>query len=205
MCVAEHFFPCQLPQLRCFRSSFLSIPQTMLYVFAISGAPWLKVGITSQPSAWDRVRRGFWTNAHPAEVCGKLGFDGLVLLALFQGGLALERLVQSRFPADSYEFWHSVRLPGILEMLRSEAVEIPAGNWPPRPEGAECADHRPCCGGRAYDCFDCARVFATWSQLKQHRAGAHSKLPKVPCPSCGGLVKHARNMKAHQKICRGRR
>ena len=174
----------------------------MLYVFSLPGGAWVKIGFTT-----GRVRmRGFWMNAHPPEVCGRLGFDGLVLLALFQGGLALERLVQSRFPADSYEFWHSVRLPGILEMLRSEAVEIPAGNWPPRPEGAECADRRPCCGGRAYDCFDCARVFATWAHLKQHKADVHSGKGKpVECLSCMKVIKQARNMKAHQKICRGRR
>ena len=171
----------------------------MLYIFAISDAPWVKAGWTNHSSPWHRVLRGLWSNVHPLERCGKLGYGGIELLALFEGDLALEQALHRALPADSFEFWRRDRVPELLAALAElGAVALPL---PPKPEWTEPADaaRRPCCGGPSYPCFVCDQVFGTWYHLKQHKAGVHNGRA-VECVGCGKQIQHVRNLKAHRKV-----
>ena len=177
----------------------------MLYVFAIGAEPWVKFGYTNHPNPWRRVIRGFWSNAHPPEVCGHLGYGDLELLALFEGGLAEEQALQHHVPADFFEFCRRSRLPLILAALGEMGVA--ALPLEPKPDWTEpTPTRRPCCGGKQYRCARCPATFATCAHLKQHVRDKHiNQDVRTCCPKCGKGVKHARNLKAHQasKACRG--
>jgi hypothetical protein len=69
----------------------------MLYVFKVIGAPYIKVGYTSC-CPWRRIASGFWSNVHPSECCGKLGWKDLELLAVFPGSLKDEAALKSAIP-----------------------------------------------------------------------------------------------------------
>ena len=56
----------------------------MLYVFKVLDTPFVKMGFTDS-CPYRRIAVGFWSNLHPAECCGKLGWSNLHLLALFKG------------------------------------------------------------------------------------------------------------------------
>ena len=166
----------------------------MIYIFAIDGTPWVKLGFTSYTNPWDRVRRGFWTNSHPKELCGRL--SDLVLLHAFEGNLQLEAAIQSLFPPDHGEFWCLHRLPEILKLLRTMTTELDNIWEPLRPESDE---KMPCCGGRPNVCYRCSRAFARWHQLQSHIHHVHMKR-RVQCPKCGKSM-YERNLKRHQSIC----
>ena len=174
----------------------------MLYIFSNAGAEeWVKFGFTGHFNPWHRVLfRGLWLNAHPVELCGKLGYGGVELLALFEGDLALEKALQLRLPPDSFEFWKRARLPELLTALAEMgAVPLPL---PPKPLSGESEEpRRPCCGGKVFGCFDCPRSFATWQHLRQHKAVHSGKA--VECVRCGKTIQHVRNLKAHRKVRRG--
>ena len=133
----------------------------MLYLFAVGS--WTKLGFTTQRDPWRRAQDGFWSNAHPTELCGLLG--DIELLACFEGDLDLEKTVQFLFPPDHGEFWRD-RRQVLLAFLRLVAPELPA---PPKPMMAYFAHERqPCCGGRMHKCFQCGVAFGRYHRLQQH-------------------------------------
>ena len=71
----------------------------MLYVFAIEGTQYLKVGYTCG-CPWGRVRDGFWCNVHPEECCGKLGWENLRLLVLAPSTMVDEQLLHDRVGSE---------------------------------------------------------------------------------------------------------
>ena len=115
----------------------------MLYIFRIRGERWIKFGYTAT-SAWDRARRGFYTNAHPTELCNNL--HKLLLLATYEGDLTLESHVKQHLPPDHCEFWKLHGLPDIMCFLNQITKEIlnPWTQIQPEPTPTE---KMPCCGG----------------------------------------------------------
>ena len=58
----------------------------LLYLFKFSDG-WVKLGVARCP--YERLQRGFWHNAHPAALCGKL--DAARLLRVWAGDYAIEQ------------------------------------------------------------------------------------------------------------------
>jgi len=56
----------------------------MLYLFKVRDAPYIKMGFTNA-CPWRRIATGFWSNLHPTDCCGKLGWEDLELVAVFPG------------------------------------------------------------------------------------------------------------------------
>ena len=166
----------------------------MIYVFAIDGMPWCKIGYTSYANPWDRVSRGFWTNAHPTDLCGRL--SDLSLLHAFHGDLQLESTLKSLFPPDHGEFWNLNRLPEILRLLRLMTTELD-NTW--RPTAPQPTEKLPCCGGMSNVCYRCHRAFARWHQLQSHIRHVHMQY-RVQCPKCNKSMCE-KNLKRHQKVC----
>ena len=114
----------------------------MIYIFAIDGTQWVNIGYTSYANPWDRVKCGFWTNAHPKELCGHL--SDLTFLHAFEGDLKFETMLKLAHPPDHGEFWRKHKLPKILEVLNLLTTEIPNTWTPITPEVTE---KMPCRGG----------------------------------------------------------
>jgi len=96
----------------------------MLYVFKIVDTPFLKMGFTSG-CPWRRVTRGFWSNVHPSECCGKLGWHNLELLAVFKGSLADEAAVKRALPPVTGEFWAEEMAKPLLTLLGFLGENLP--------------------------------------------------------------------------------
>ena len=147
----------------------------MLYVFSVgSTAEWYKIGITTQTDIWGRVQDGFWSNKHPPELCNKLDFEGLTLVALFGGSKPEEALLKSLFPPDCGEFWRGARIEEILAMLRLKLKEHSLPEKPTEPHGL-CRERLACCGGRSWSCFECGKSFSRSHHVMRHVRNVHRK------------------------------
>lgn len=164
----------------------------MLYIFRMLKAPFLKAGFTNS-CPYERSRR-FWTVKHPAELCGKLAFEDSELVAVFQGDMSGEKLLQEAFPDRSGEFWDMDKLDAMLAYMREKFIELPL---PERLDIAaeEAIEKLPCCGAPSLICFQCGKAFPRWIKLKQHLDDVHRNA-KVRCP-CGSF-QIERNLKRHQ-------
>ena len=111
----------------------------MLYIAAFPGG-WLKLGHTSV-DFWRRACQ-FWTNAHPTDLCGKLGPENVELQGLFGGGRKEEQQLFAEFPPQIGEFFHESErsLQSLLEAARLKFDPLPL---PPK-RGREAALLRRC-------------------------------------------------------------
>ena len=140
----------------------------MLYFFKVVDSPFFKFGWTEQKNAWSRIQNGFWTNAHPPELCSKLNLENLQLMFLFEGDERLERALQNIFPPYAGEFWKDYDLDDMVNMLKFIAAEIPI---PPRP----CFQHSghmemlACCTGVWHECWRCGKRFSRFCKLLQNK------------------------------------
>ena len=169
----------------------------MLYVVSFPDG-WFKLGFTYS-NVWTRVCL-FWTNKHPADLCGKLGPDDIKIEALFTGGHTEEQALFSEFQPQCGEFFHDTaqNLNAFLKMMRTRHEELPI---PPRPKGmmSDVVEKLPCCGGVEYTCFECGAKFPRGIKLKQHLDDVHRKI-RCKC-ACGKEVIQ-RNLKRHQSKCK---
>ena len=163
----------------------------MLYLFAFPDG-WFKFGFTAE-GVRERQARGFWHNAHPPELCGRLGEPEL--RGYWEGTWELEQALHSILHAEFYgvilapkqrpptEFYKGEPpldfLRCVLEPLEAGAAGIP-----------EAPRLRACCGGEnfGFQRLDHAhRAYATAGQT-------------APCSWCGRVVSVRRDkLKHHQK------
>jgi hypothetical protein len=171
----------------------------MLYVFQISSTGFVKMGYT-RGDPWRRAATGFWSNVHPTECCHQLGWEGLQLLALFNGCLTIEAAIKDLVPPTRGEFWPHAQLPELLRTLGSLCGSLPLPPKPPQPPTVDRdVEKLPCCGAVAHTCSECGHTFNRLHLLDQHRRDVHMKI-KVTCSSCGTKV-IKRNLKRHQDRC----
>ena len=153
----------------------------MLYVFDVVDSQYFKFGLTAQSNPWNRIQKGFWTNLHPMELCGKLGSQNLNLVHVFEGDYNLEKCIQNLFPPQCGEFWEKDDLPKIIEMLRLMTSEL---EIPTRPDFEETeVDKLSCCSGELNECWICKRKFKRFRKLLQHKRDVHES-PRFRCV-CG--------------------
>ena len=172
----------------------------MLYLYCHVSSPWVKFGFTNASSPWQRIREGFWTNAHPSDLCGRLGPEQFALLNVWEGDVQLERVVQELFPDRVEEFWPAHRAAAIVDLmnLMAEPIQIP-----PRPVIVpQCDERLPCCGGKLYQCHECRRTFPRSIKLWQHIEDVHRET-RVRC-GCGAEV-IPRNLPRHRETGRCKR
>lgn len=169
----------------------------MLYVFQISSTGFVKMGHTLD-DPWRRAATGFWSNIHPTELCHKLGWENLQLLALYDGSEAIEQAIKDAIPPTRGEFWPLGLLPALQRELGSRCSSLPL---PPKPSQPPTVDRDveklSCCSGIIYTCSDCGHTFKRSHHLDQHHRAVHMKI-KVPCTVCGMKV-IKRNLKRHQE------
>jgi hypothetical protein len=170
----------------------------MLYVFKVVDTPYVKMGF-SNGCPYRRIALGLWSNVHPKECCGRLGWSDLQLLALFNGTVQQEAMVKMFLPPDVGEFWADEMLAPLLLVLGFMAEALPL---PPRPllppEVHRNVEKLPCCSGEVLRCFICDKTFSRWHHLQQHRQ-SHAGI-KEACNRCGRKVLK-RNMKRHEQSC----
>jgi hypothetical protein len=187
----------------------------MLYVFAIEGTGYVKVGFTGG-CPWTRARDGFWRCCHPAALCGQLGWEALRLLILSPATLDEEKLLHAAMQrGGDGEFYAMSQLPRIQALIEANgrAHHACGDDWqlplPPKPVvpppgwGIE---KRPCCGGAWHVCDSCQAQFARPHYLSTHMREScpeRSTAAKVPCGKCGEHV-ISRNLARHRgsKRCR---
>ena len=193
----------------------------MLYIFGIEGTDCVKAGFTSH-CPWGRVRDGFWRLVHPAECCGKLGWEDLHLLALSPGTMEDEALIKVCMPPVTGEFWRRKDLDMLLIAFMVRAIGVhdcDRDNWqlplPAKPETpllGRGVEKRPCCGGNTVVCYACQKCFTLWVHLSTHMRGSCPARgetglgsAKVDCTVCAMPV-IKRNLKRHHasQICRSR-
>ena len=184
----------------------------MLYIFSIDGTDFVKVGFTSC-CPWGRVRDGFWRLVHPAECCGKLGWENLTLLALSPGNLEDEAVIKQSRPPVIGEFWHRADLPLLLLLFKVQGIGVHGcdnANWelslpekPSTPLLGRGIEKRPCCGGGVVVCYACQRSFTLWVHLSTHmrescpaRHETGLEVARVECYRCNKHVIN-RNLKRH--------
>ena len=174
----------------------------MLYVFAVVDSQYFKFGFTAQSNPWNRIQKGFWTNLHPTELCGKLGSEQFQLIHLFEGDEKLERAMQSIFPPHAGEFWKDEDLDDFVWMLKLTTQEIPI---PPRPRFIETdIEKLACCTGVWHVCWTCGKQFGRFCKLLQHKSDVH-KSASYKCV-CGKMFPRKGNLDRHvQKSCKGKR
>ena len=159
----------------------------MLYVFAF-GTSWVKLGYTCR-GPYERRQFGFWQNAHPPALCGRL--DECELVALFAGDEPTEKALHAALQPSIGEFYPASRLEAILGLLRCALEPLPVPEDPrlePIPPRK-----KPCCGGD-HGGFEraehAARSFATKGRT-------------APCDRCGIVVSIRKDkLKQHQKSAR---
>ena len=171
-----------------------------LYVFKITGTPFVKMGFT-RSDPWRRVANGFWSNVRPPECCDQLGWNNCDLVALFTGAVANEREISRALPPTRGEFWHD----DVSQQLLALMADLPQLPLPAKPASPP-AVNRPIeklqrCGGIAHACSHCDQVFGRWHQLQQHLNDVHSDTGRTNCRLCGkSIVK--RNLSRHvRKAC----
>jgi hypothetical protein len=171
----------------------------MLYLFKVHGLPFIKMGFT-RSCPWRRIATGFWSNLHPSECCGRLGWKDLELIAVFPGTLQDEAAIKKALPPTCGEFWPEEMAPPLKALLGFLAGELPL---PPRPaippEVQRCEEKLPCCSGQTFRCFKCDKTFNRWHHLKQHLQ-SHANT-KDGCGHCG-LKVLKRNLKRHETACK---
>ena len=173
----------------------------MLYVFKITGTPFVKMGFT-RGDPWLRVANGFWSNVHPPECCQQLGWNNCDLVALFTGTEAKESEIKSALPPTRGEFWHDDVSQQLLALM-ADLAPLPLPAKPASPP----AVRRPieklqCCGGIAHACSQCDKVFARKHRLDQHLKEVHSDAGKTACQRCGAtVVKRHLNRHLKTKSC----
>ena len=167
----------------------------MLYLFKVVDTPFLKMGFTNG-CPWRRVATGFWSNVHPSECCGKLGWENLQLMAVTQGTLEQEAAIKQALPPSLGEFWPEEMAEQILRLMGDP---LPLPDKPPAPPEVDRSEEKlPCCTGQSFSCFQCDKVFRRFHHLQQHLQ-SHGQV-KSACGRCGkGIIK--RNLKRHQQIC----
>ena len=182
----------------------------MIYIFKIVGTDFIKLGFT-QGNPWTRVATGFWSNLHPAECCGKLGWDNLELVALFNGTKATEYCIKTAWLKPVVgEFWYENQLRELICLCSGLCAGgmLPLPERPTQPPEVERATEKlSCCGGPIFSCGDCNAKFKRAHHLHQH------------IPSCVGLRSHLapclglecnkvvlkRNLKRHHLTCKSYR
>ena len=174
----------------------------MLYVFDVVDSQYFKFGFTAQSNPWNRIQKGFWTNLHPTELCGKLGSQNLNLVHVFEGDYNLEKCIQSLFPPECGEFWRKDDLPKIIKMLRLMTSEL---EIPIRPDFVETeVDKLSCCSGELNECWICGKKFKRFCKLLQHKRDVHES-PRFRCV-CGLSFPRKGNLDRHVlKSCKGTR
>jgi hypothetical protein len=170
----------------------------MLYVFKVVGTPYVKMGY-SNGCPYRRIATGLWSNVHPTECCGKLGWSDLQLLALFNGTMGQEAAVKMVLPPIMGEFWADEMLTPLLLVLGfiADACPLPARPSLP-PDVGRNVEKLPCCSGEVLRCFLCNKTFSRWHHLQQHKQ-SHAGI-KEACNRCGKRVLK-RNMKRHEQSC----
>ena len=172
---------------------------SMLYVFRVTGAGFLKLGFT-HGSPWRRVATGFWSNVHPRACCGKLGWADLELLAMFDGSEAVEAEIKAAVPPTCGEFWPERLLQLLLNLAGSLCPSLPLPGRPALPPEVDRAVERlPCCGGTVFSCSTCSLTFKRAHHLVQHLESCMSL--KVACAACSKQVLK-RNLKRHMSRCK---
>ena len=180
-------------------ASHFDLKAKMLYVFKVLDTPFVKMGFTDS-CPYRRIAVGFWSNVHPAECCGKLGWSNLHLLALFKGTKEHEEAVKRAFPPTAGEFWPEDSLGQLISTLESLTEACPLPERPAEPPQVERdVEQLPCCSGQVFQCFQCDKTFRRWRHLKQHRQ-SHANI-KDSCGRCG-LKVLKRNMKRHAGSCK---
>ena len=179
----------------------LQLVATMLYLFKVRDAPFIKMGFT-RSCPWRRIATGFWSNLHPTDCCDKLGWEDLELVAVFPGSLEDEKSIKKTFPPTVGEFWPEQMVNVLKSTLGFLGGELPL---PPRPlappEVERCEEKLPCCSGQTIRCFKCDKTFHRWHHLKQHLQ-SHADV-KDSCGGCG-LKVLKRNLKRHTGTCKGK-
>ena len=174
----------------------------MLYIFKVVDSPFFKFGFTDQTNPWNRIQNGFWTNVHPKELCGKLGFQNFNLLHVFEGDEKLERAMQRIFPPHAGEFWNDEDLSDFVWLLKLITIEM---RIPPRPCFIETdVEKLACCTGVWHVCWTCEKQFSRFCKLLQHKRDVHEN-PRFRC-ICGKEFPRKGNLDRHVlKSCKGKR
>jgi hypothetical protein len=171
-----------------------------LYMFHIRDTGFVKFGFT-YGDPWTRAATGFWSNVHPKECCGKLGWENLELMPCYEGGPDVEAAIKKALPPHTGEFWR-VEYAGQLLTLCSKLTNRKLLEEIPKPKQApgvaRMTEKLPCCGGPEFFCDSCNVSFKRQHHLRQHLQSCQKK--KVPC-LCGKKVLH-RNLKRHQAACK---
>ena len=174
----------------------------MLYVFKITGTPFVKMGFTDLGDPWLRVATGFWSNVHPPECCHQLGWDNCNLVALFAGTKAKESEIKDALPPTRGEFWHDDVSQQLLALMADLApLPLPAKPASP-PAVVRGIEKLLCCGGIAHACWQCNKVFGRRHHLDQHLEEVHSNAGRTTCKRCGkSIVKRHLNKHLKTKSC----
>ena len=187
----------------------------MLYVFAIDGTDFVKVGYTGG-CPWNRACDGFWRCRHPAALCGHLGWGALRLLFLSPGILEEEKRLHADMQrGDDGEFYTMSQLPRLQALLEANGRDrhgcgddwqLPLPPKPVVPPPGRGIEKRPCCGGAWHVCYSCQARFSLYVHLSTHMRESCPERPtaaKIPCGKCGERV-ISRNMGRHRnsKRCR---
>ena len=175
----------------------------MIYIFKVVGTEFVKLGFT-QGNPWKRAATGFWSNVHPVECCGRLGWDNLELVALFEGTKWCETWIKESSFVKPYvgEFWLEDQLTALLRLCGGlcSSGPLPLPEKPSHPPEVERATEKlPCCGGPEFFCNSCSAGFKRAHHLRQHMQSCKGK--KVACSGCSRKVIH-RNLKRHQSACK---
>ena len=173
----------------------------MLYLFKVRDLPFIKMGFT-RGCPYRRIATGFWSNLHPSDCCGKLGWDDLELIAVFPGSLEDESALKKTFPPTVGEFWPEEMVNALKGALAHLGDELPMPPRPPVPPDVDrCEEKLACCTGQTIQCFKCDKTFNRWHRLKQHLQ-SHADV-KDSCGGCG-LKVLKRNLKRHTGTCKGK-